>query len=109
MIAALYSNELNTGTEPNSRQQLVIASPVVQQNNGRATDSYFTLSLLLGLDRQCGVLMFDAGRLAAFLYVSVYTLRETLVVSKEAVIRGYVFVCSVGIDEIVHCTCDYIS
>ena len=69
MVAALYSNELNTGTEPNSRQQLVIASPVVQQNYGRATDSYFTLSLLLGLDRQCGVLMFDAGRLAAFLYV----------------------------------------
>ena len=30
-------------------------------------------------------------------------------VSKEAVIRGYVFVCSVGIDGIVHCTCDYIS
>lgn len=69
MVAALYSNELNTGTEPNSRQQLVIASPVIQQNNGRATDSYFTLSLLLGLDRQCGVLMFDAGWLAAFLYV----------------------------------------
>ena len=54
----------------------VIASPVIQQTDGRATDSCFGL---IG-PRQCGVLMVIAGRLAA----SESTPIRTLVVSTEA-------------------------